>query len=173
MAQEAEKTEYTFTTDTGAKITVPVDKYPTKEEAKQAAKQFKEDLIQRVYPDGLPPGSNFSVDTDVVGEKKQGFGANFLEGVRKNADDLYQNWMDTFTYSSTFKDDDAVVQRRQEIEQEIQDDLIRYGEVDSFQKFLDDLTSFCKEQTPSDLDDLNEKYNAQLLEIIQKIGARI
>jgi hypothetical protein len=137
MAQEAEKTEYTFITDTGAKITVPVDKYPTKEEAQQAAKQFKEDLIQRVYSDGLPPGTTFSVDTDVVGEKKQGFGANFLEGVQKNADDLYQNWMDTFTYSSTFKDDDAVVQRRQEIEQEIKDDLIRYGEVDSFQKFLD------------------------------------
>ena len=137
MAQEAEKTEYTFITDTGAKITVPVDKYPTKEEAQQAAKQFKEDLIQRVYSDGLPPGTTFSVDTDVVGEKKQGFGANFLEGVQKNADDLYQNWLDTFTYSSTFKDDDAVVQRRQEIEQEIKDDLIRYGEVDSFQKFLD------------------------------------
>ena len=32
----------------------------------------------------------------------------------------------------------------------------------SFQNFLDDLTSFCKEQTPSDLEDLNEKYNAQL-----------
>ena len=43
----------------------------------------------------------------------------------------------------------------------------------SFQKFLDDLTIFCKEQTPSDLDDLNEKYNAQLLEIIQKIGENI
>ena len=43
----------------------------------------------------------------------------------------------------------------------------------SFQKFLDDLTSFCKEQTPSDLEDLNEKYNAQLLEIIQKIGENI
>ena len=112
MAQDAEKTEYTFTTDTGAKITVPVDKYPTKEEAQQAAKQFKEDLIQRVYPDGLPPGSSFSVDTDVVGEKKQGFVANFMEGIRKNADDLAQNWSDTFTYSSTFEDDKAVVQRR-------------------------------------------------------------
>ena len=33
--------------------------------------------------------------------------------------------------------------------------------------------SFCKEQTPSDLEDLNEKYNAQLLEIIQKIGENI
>ena len=43
----------------------------------------------------------------------------------------------------------------------------------SFQKFLNDLTIFCKEQTPSDLDDLNEKYNAQLLEIIQKIGENI
>ena len=44
----------------------------------------------------------------------------------------------------------------------------------SFQKFLDDLLFFvCKEQTPSDLDDLNEKYNAQLLEIIQKIGENI
>ena len=43
----------------------------------------------------------------------------------------------------------------------------------SFQKFLDDLASFCKEQTPSDLEDLNEKYNAQLLEIIQKIGENI
>ena len=43
----------------------------------------------------------------------------------------------------------------------------------SFQNFLNDLTIFCKEQTPSDLDDLNEKYNAQLLEIIQKIGENI
>ena len=43
----------------------------------------------------------------------------------------------------------------------------------SFQKFLNDLTIFCKEQTPSDLDDLNEKYKAQLLEIIQKIGENI
>ena len=43
----------------------------------------------------------------------------------------------------------------------------------SFQNFLNDLTTFCKEQTPSDLDDLNEKYNAQLLEIIQKIGENI
>ena len=43
----------------------------------------------------------------------------------------------------------------------------------SFQKFLDDLKIFCKEQTPSDLNDLNEKYNAQLLEIIQKIGENI
>ena len=43
----------------------------------------------------------------------------------------------------------------------------------SFQNFLNDLTIFCKEQTPSDLNDLNEKYNAQLLEIIQKIGENI
>ena len=43
----------------------------------------------------------------------------------------------------------------------------------SFQNFLDDLTIFCKEQTPSDLNDLNEKYNSQLLEIIQKIGENI
>ena len=43
----------------------------------------------------------------------------------------------------------------------------------SFQKFLDDLTIFCNEQTPSNLDDLNEKFNAQLLEIIQKIGENI
>ena len=43
----------------------------------------------------------------------------------------------------------------------------------SFQNFLDDLTSFCKEHNPLDLDDLNEKYNAQLLEIIQKIGENI
>ena len=43
----------------------------------------------------------------------------------------------------------------------------------SFQNFLDDLTIFCKEQIPSDLNDLNEKYNSQLLEIIQKIGENI
>ena len=43
----------------------------------------------------------------------------------------------------------------------------------SFQNFLEDLTIFCTKHTPSDLDDLNEKYNAQLLEIIQKIGENI
>tara|TARA_Y100000816_G_C25946145_1_gene493539 strand:- start:27 stop:815 length:789 start_codon:yes stop_codon:yes gene_type:complete len=43
----------------------------------------------------------------------------------------------------------------------------------SFQKFLEDLTNFCTEHTPTDLADLNEKYNAQLLEIIQKIGENI
>ena len=43
----------------------------------------------------------------------------------------------------------------------------------SFQKFLEDLTAFCIKHSPSDLDDLNEKYNSQLLEIIQKIGENI
>ncbi|MAK16722.1 MAG: translation elongation factor Ts [Gammaproteobacteria bacterium] len=43
----------------------------------------------------------------------------------------------------------------------------------SFQKFLEDLTIYCTKHSPSDLDDLNEKYNAQLLEIIQKIGENI
>ena len=42
-----------------------------------------------------------------------------------------------------------------------------------FQVFLSDLTAFCSNKNPKDLDELEELYKNQLLEIIQKIGENI
>ena len=43
----------------------------------------------------------------------------------------------------------------------------------SFQTFLSELSNYCAENNPEDLDDLNAKYKDELLGIIQKIGENI
>ena len=42
-----------------------------------------------------------------------------------------------------------------------------------FQVFLSDLSAFCSDNNPKDLNELEESYKDQLLEIIQKIGENI
>ncbi len=42
-----------------------------------------------------------------------------------------------------------------------------------FQVFLSDLSAFCSDNNPKDLNELEELYKDQLLEIIQKIGENI
>ena len=42
-----------------------------------------------------------------------------------------------------------------------------------FQVFLSDLSAFCSDNKPKDLNELEESYKDQLLEIIQKIGENI
>ena len=43
----------------------------------------------------------------------------------------------------------------------------------SFQAFLSELSDYCAQNNPEDLDDLNTKYKDELLGIIQKIGENI
>ena len=42
-----------------------------------------------------------------------------------------------------------------------------------FQVFLSDLSTFCSDNNPKDLNELEELYKDQLLAIIQKIGENI
>lgn len=122
----------------GVTFVSDLEKYTDEENTKLAKEKLAR--LEKLFPNGIPRGE-YHVDQEIVGdtEEKGNFRIlrdEFFRGSENLLSDYYSTFLGLKDAAGLATDKD-VQQRRREIEQQIQDQAIQYGEAISFQDLLD------------------------------------
>ena len=122
----------------GVTFVSDLEKYTDEENTKLAKEKLAR--LEKLFPNGIPRGE-YHVDQEIAGDTEEKGNLKILrDEFFRGVDNLWSDWQ---TAGLGFEDiigtatDEDVRQRRREIEQQIRDQAIQYGDSVSFQDLLD------------------------------------